>query len=55
MAYAAPGRRLVKVASTVGRRGLSVDLQGMAGRSLLEIDGLELPLLDGPATCDAAE
>jgi hypothetical protein len=27
---------------------------GIAGRSLLEIDGLELPLLDGPAA-DAAE
>jgi hypothetical protein len=24
------------------------DLQGMAGRSLVEIDGLEMPLLDGP-------
>jgi hypothetical protein len=29
-------------------------LQGIAGRSLLEIDGLELPLLDGPSA-DAAE
>jgi hypothetical protein len=28
--------------------GLYGDLQGIAGRSLLEIDGLELPLLDGP-------
>jgi hypothetical protein len=37
---------------TAGRYG---DLQGIAGRSLLEIDGLELPLLDGPAAADAAE
>jgi hypothetical protein len=29
--------------------------QGIVGRSLLEIDGLELPLLDGPAAADAAE
>jgi hypothetical protein len=29
------------------------DLQGIAGRSLVEIDGLELPLLDGPSA-DAA-
>ena len=35
--------------------GLYGDLQGIAGRSLLEIDGLELPLLDGPAAVDAAE
>jgi hypothetical protein len=34
------------VESTAGLYG---DLQGIAGRSLLEIDGLELPLLDGPA------
>jgi hypothetical protein len=39
------------VESTAGLYG---DLQGIAGRSLLEIDGLELPLLDGPAA-DAAE
>jgi hypothetical protein len=39
------------VASTAGLYG---DLQGIAGRSLLEIDGLGLPLLDGPAA-DAAE
>jgi hypothetical protein len=39
------------VESTAGLYG---DLQGIAGRSLVEIDGLELPLLDGPA-CDAAE
>ena len=39
------------VESTAGLYG---DLQGIAGRSLLEIDGLELPLLDGPVT-DAAE
>jgi hypothetical protein len=38
------------VESTAGLYG---DLQGIAGRSLLEIDGLELPLLDGPAA-DAA-
>jgi hypothetical protein len=30
------------------------DLQGIAGRSLVEIDGLGLPLLDAPAR-DAAE
>jgi hypothetical protein len=29
--------------------------KGFAGRSILEIDGLELPLLDGPTTADAAE
>jgi hypothetical protein len=40
------------VESTAGLYG---DLQGIAGRSLLEIDGLELPLLDGPAAVDAAE
>jgi hypothetical protein len=39
------------VESTAGLYG---DLQGIAGRSLLEIEGLELPLLDGPAA-DAAE
>jgi hypothetical protein len=39
------------VESTAGLYG---DLQGIAGRSLMEIDGLELPLLDGPAA-DAAE
>jgi hypothetical protein len=32
----------------------SGDLQGIAGRSLLEIDGLELPRLGGPFA-DAAE
>jgi hypothetical protein len=35
-------RRII-VESTAGLYG---DLQGIAGRSLLEIDGLELPLLD---------
>jgi hypothetical protein len=40
------------VESTAGLYG---DLQGIAGRSLLEIDGLELPLLDGPIANDAAE
>jgi Uncharacterized protein conserved in bacteria (DUF2130) len=40
------------VESTAGLYG---DLQGIAGRSLLEIDGLELPLLDGPVASDAAE
>jgi hypothetical protein len=40
------------VESTAGLYG---DLQGIAGRSLVEIDGLELPLLDRPAACDAAE
>jgi hypothetical protein len=40
------------VESTAGLYG---DLQGIAGRSLLEIDGLELPLLGGPAAGEAAE
>jgi hypothetical protein len=40
------------VESTAGLYG---DLQSIAGRSLLEIDGLELPLLDGPAGSEAAE
>jgi hypothetical protein len=40
------------VESTAGLYG---DLQGIAGRSLLEINGLELPLLDGPAGIEAAE
>jgi hypothetical protein len=40
------------VESTAGLYG---DLQGIAGRSLLEIDGLELPLLDGPTGIEAAE
>ena len=40
------------VESTAGLYG---DLQGIAGRSLLEIEGLELPLLDGPAGSEAAE
>jgi hypothetical protein len=35
--------------------GLYGDLQGIAGRSLQEIDGLELPLLDGPPASEAAE
>jgi hypothetical protein len=35
--------------------GLYGDLQGIAGRSLQEIDGLEVPLLDGPAASEAAE
>jgi hypothetical protein len=35
--------------------GLYGDLQGIAGRSLLEIEGLETPLLDGPAGIEAAE
>jgi hypothetical protein len=35
--------------------GLYGDLRGIAGRSLLEIEGLELPLLDGPPTSEAAE
>jgi hypothetical protein len=34
------------VESTAGLYG---DLQGIAGRSLVEIEGLELPLPDGPA------
>jgi hypothetical protein len=40
------------VESTAGLYG---DLQGIAGRSLLEIDGLELPMLDGPTASEAAE
>ena len=35
--------------------GLYGDLQGIAGRTLQEIDGLEVPLLDGPAAGEAAE
>jgi hypothetical protein len=35
--------------------GLYGDLQGIAGRSLQEIEGLEVPLLDGPAASEAAE
>jgi hypothetical protein len=40
------------VESTAGLYG---DLQGIAGRSLLEIEGLELPLLVGHVANDAAE
>jgi hypothetical protein len=40
------------VESTAGLYG---DLQGIAGQTLLEIDGLELPLLDGPGGIEAAE
>jgi hypothetical protein len=40
------------VESTAGLYG---DLQGIAGRSLLEIEGLEIPLLDGPSASEAAE
>jgi len=35
--------------------GLYGDLQGIAGRSLLEIEGLEMPMLDGPPGIEAAE
>jgi hypothetical protein len=35
--------------------GLYGDLQGIAGGSLLEIEGLEIPLLDGPSGIEAAE
>jgi hypothetical protein len=35
--------------------GLYGDLQGIAGRSLQEIEGLEVPMLDGPAASEAAE
>ena len=35
--------------------GLYGDLQGIAGRTLLEIEGLEMPVLDGPAGIEAAE
>jgi hypothetical protein len=48
-----PGHQAVHgLESTAGLYG---DLQGIAGRNLLEIDGLELPPLDGPAARDAAE
>jgi hypothetical protein len=40
------------VESTAGLYG---DLRGIAGRSLLEIDGLELPMLDGAGGIEAAE
>jgi len=40
------------VESTAGLYG---DLQGTAGRTLLEIEGLELPLLVGSAGIEAAE
>jgi len=40
------------VESTAGLYG---DLQGIAGRTLQEIEGLEVPLLNGPAIHDAAE
>ena len=35
--------------------GLYGDLQGIAGRSLLEIEGLEMPLLAGGVGIEAAE
>jgi hypothetical protein len=35
--------------------GLYGDLLGIAGRTLLEIEGLEMPLLDEPAGIEAAE
>jgi hypothetical protein len=35
--------------------GLYGDLQGIAGRSLQQIAGLEVPLLDGPPASEAAE
>jgi hypothetical protein len=35
--------------------GLYGDLQGIAGRSLQEIEGLEVPMLDGPVASEAAE
>jgi hypothetical protein len=35
--------------------GLYGDLQGIAGRSILEIEGLEVPLLHGPPASEAAE
>jgi hypothetical protein len=35
--------------------GLYGDLQGIAGRTLQEIEGLEMPLLNGPAVHDAAD
>jgi hypothetical protein len=35
--------------------GLYGDLQGIAGRSLQEIEGLDVPMLDGPPSSEAAE
>jgi hypothetical protein len=35
--------------------GLYGDLQGIAGRSLQEIEGLQVPLIDGPPASEAAE
>jgi hypothetical protein len=35
--------------------GLYGDLQGIAGRSLQEIEGLQVPLIDGPPASQAAE
>jgi hypothetical protein len=35
--------------------GLYGDLQGIAGRSLIQIEGLEMPMLNGPAGIEAAE
>jgi hypothetical protein len=40
------------VESTAGLYG---DLQGIAGRTLVEIDGLQMPLIDGPTASEAAE
>jgi hypothetical protein len=37
------------IESTVGMYG---DLQGIAGKTLQEIDGLELPMLNAPASSD---
>ena len=34
------------IAATVGMYG---DLEGIAGKAMPQIDGLELPLLDGPS------
>jgi hypothetical protein len=48
-------KREEQIRGVVESTGLYGDLRGIAGRSLLEIDGLELPLLDGPAAGEAAE
>jgi hypothetical protein len=37
------------------KAGLYGDLRAIAGRTLLEIEGLEVPMLDGPAGIEAVE
>jgi hypothetical protein len=48
-AHAAVGGAVESTAGLYGK------LQGIAGRSLQEIAGLEVPLLDGPPASEAAE